>query len=158
MARAGKWLFALFVVLTLVGVYNAASGYFEERAAKKAEIDEYWRRERLTPEQRIAENKARADAAIRAAEAAKLARRQAEEKELEATGRAMCLAWWEKSLRDPDSAKVEESGGVLSNGTYYGHITGRAKNGFGGYVRATWDCQLVRNGTGYLPLTLSQRR
>lgn len=180
MRSPARWLFAVFVMMSLFIIYHVASNYLAGRAAKKAALDEYWRREHLAPEQRIAEDKAKAEAVLRAAKeeewarlraerAEKMARQQAEaavqmarqleeDKELKATGRALCLAWWKKSLRDPDSAKVEEADGFLTNETYYGHITGRAKNGFGGYVRATWDCQLTRSGKDYIPLSLTQRR
>lgn len=169
MKSPAKWLFALFVMMILFVIYHTTSNYLAGRAAKKAALDEYWRREHLAPEQRIAEDKAKADAVRRAAEEEERTRRQAaevaqkalkraEEKDLEATGRAMCLAWWHKSLRDPDSAKIEEADGFLANDTYYGQITGRARNGFGGYVRGTWDCRLVRVGKSYLPQSMTQRR
>jgi hypothetical protein len=171
-----KLILAVLIALTLFPVYHAAKGYLDQRAAKKATLEEYWRREHLPPEQRIAEDKAKEEAARRAKadadEAARIAEvtaRLAEERahnaaarektaKLEALGRAACLTWWRRALHDPDSAKLVEADGVFGDDTYHGWITGRAKNGFGAYITATWDCHLRIANETIMPVSLTQRR
>lgn len=164
-----KLILAALVALALFPVYHAANGYLDQRAAKKAAVEEFWRREHLAPEQRIAEDKAKEEAArlakANADEVSRLAdelarktKARAERAEIEARGRAACLTWWRQSLNDPDSAKLVEADGAFNDGVYYGRITGRAKNGFGAYITATWDCQLRVSNETILPVSLTQRR
>ena len=164
-----KLILAALVALALFPVYRAVDGYLDQRAAKKAAVAEFWRREHLPPEQRIAEDKAKEESARRAKaeadESARLADLQARKATAMAKsaaiaerGRAACLTWWRQALNDPDSAKIEEADGAFNDGIYYGWISGRAKNGFGAYIMATWDCQLRVSDDAILPISLTQRR
>lgn len=164
-----KLILAALVALPLFAVYHALDGYLAQRAEKKAAVEEFWRRERLAPEVRIAEDKAKEEAArlakAEADESARLADEQArkavaraERAKVEARGRAACLTWWRQALNDPDSAKLIEADGAFDDGIYYGWISGRAKNGFGAYIQATWDCQLRISNETVLPISLTQRR
>lgn len=147
-------LIALPVVL---GGFGAASSYFENRERAKAETAEYWRREQLTPEQRLAEDAAKARAAKAAAEAAQAAAAENERKVVLANGQRACLAAWRLALNDPDSAQLDSFDGVvLSKSEFQGQIIGRAKNAFGGYVRASWWCHGVLTGADVRVLRITQ--
>lgn len=169
-------LLAICGALALFPVYHVANIYLDQRAAKKAEIEEFWRREHMAPEQRIAESKAKEETARRAKadadEAARVAdvaaqfsaareradADKAEKAKFEAQGRSACLAWWRQTLNDPDSAKLTNADWVFNDGAYHGWINGRAKNSFGAYIMATWDCQLRISNETVLPISFTQRR
>lgn len=160
MSPLRKWLTiaAVFIMAPiLIGAWAAVSDYFEKREQEKAATAEYWRRERLTPEQRIAENAAKAKAAKAAAEAAQAAAAENERKAVLESGQRACLAAWRSVLNDPDSAHLDSfEGVVLSKSEFQGQIIGRAKNAFGGYVRASWWCHGVRTGADVRVLTIKQ--
>lgn len=160
MSPVRKWLSiaaAFLVVLIGIAASSAVSNYFERRDQSRAATAEYWRREHLTPEQRISEDAAKAKAAKAAAEAAQVAAAENERKVVLENGRRACLAAWHAVLNDPGSANLDSfEGVVLSNNEFQGEIIGRAKNVFGGYVRTNWWCHGVRTGTDVRVLTMKQ--
>jgi hypothetical protein len=128
------WIVAIFVAIALFGI---ASRYIEKRDIKKAQTEEFFRRNAMTPEARIAEDAARAKA-----EAEKIA--AANKKRIYDLGMAACLAKWKSGLKDPDSGLVVElQGSVDDNGDFYAWIAGRAKNSFGAVVPRRTSCKFT---------------
>lgn len=157
--RAAAFMLLIMTVIFGIAVVGAVSEYFEKRERVKAEAAEFWRRERMTPEQRVAENAVRAKAAKEAAQAAQAAAAENEKQIVLENGRRACLAGWMASLRDPDSAHVEHfEGTIIGPDEYLGQIFGRAKNGFGGYVRGEWLCRAMRSGPDVRVLSINQSR
>lgn len=155
--RALAALLAILLAILAFAAISAVYGYFEKRDQAKAATAEYWRREKLTPEQRLAEDKAKAAAAKAAAQAASAAAAEAQRRAVIENGRRACVAAWVAVLRDPDSAQVEGFEGVpLSATEFQGQIFGRAKNGFGGFVRGSWWCKAVRSGDTVRVISITQ--
>lgn len=134
----GKALVLTFAILVAVSM---VMGKVSRESADKAEEE---RRAALTPQQRAAEDAAKA----------KTGRLNA--------ARGACLIVLEKSLNDPDSAKF----GMVSdwyteerkNGTILVQPTARAKNAFGGYVQGVWNCVVKPDGGNVRVLSLNQIR
>lgn len=157
MTRSVGLVVAFIVIIVGIAAGGAISDYFAKRDQAKAATAEYWRRERLTPEQRLAEDAAKARAAKAAAEAAQAAAAENERKVVLANGQRACLAAWRLALNDPDSAQLDSFDGVvLSKSEFQGQIIGRAKNAFGGYVRASWWCHGVLTGADVRVLRITQ--
>jgi len=137
----------VLAVAVLFVIGGKITDYFDEKQRKKAELDEWWRKEHLSSDQRIAENeKAAKDAQMRHAEEKAAAERQLIGRKNE-IGKAACIAAWRAALREPETAVLESySGSMNSDGYYYGEITGRGKNGFGGYVDGYWGCKAEWTG------------
>jgi hypothetical protein len=128
---------ATFIGLVVISVaFGTCQG---ERESRQTATREQHRVAKLTPEQRTAEakRKAAADKARKDAEALRDAV-------------YMCRTFIKRSLRDPDSAEFELAEDSYSKaespGIYHVQVDGRAKNGFGGYNRSTWDCRLADVG------------
>jgi len=129
------WIFGIIIA---IAIFGRVSAYLEDRAFKKAQTEEYFRRQNMTPESRLAEDAAKAKAA---------ADKVIEEKRLQAynLGKAACLNKWRASLNDPDSAVIIEFEGQADpDGEFWGWIAGRAKNGFGAYVPTRWSCHVQK--------------
>lgn len=127
------WFLAFCVLVALYGYFNR---YLDDRALKKSQTEELARRQGLTPEQRIAEDQAKAAAAAAAA-------RVEARKMMNENGKAACTAHWLSQLKDPYSAILERfEGGVDKehDDLFFAEISGRAKNSFGAYVPGTWVC------------------
>jgi type II secretory pathway pseudopilin PulG len=157
LARSVGLIVAFIVIIFGIAAAGVVSNYFEKRDQAKAATAEYWRREKLTPEQRLAEDKAKAAAAKAAAQAASAAAAEAQRRAVIENGRRACVAAWVAVLRDPDSAQVEGFEGVpLSATEFQGQIFGRAKNGFGGFVRGSWWCKALRSGDTVQVISITQ--
>lgn len=134
----------------VVAIYGAISRYLDAREQKKAMTAEYFRRNALTPEARIAEDKARAAAAEKQKEESQKAR-------IKQLGEITCLAEWKRSLKDPDSGIVTEFTGYVDGfGAFHGLIVGRAKNSFGAVVPRRTVCDVTPNGNPAVQLFESQ--
>lgn len=137
----------IILFLLALAIFGSVSRYLDERAFKKAQTDEYFRRQAMTPEARIAEDSARAKAQ---------ADRQAAEtkKRIYDLGVVTCLAKWKSGMKDPDSAVVVEfSGSVDDNGNFDAWIAGRGKNSFGAIVPRRTACQITHtNGVSSVEL------
>lgn len=76
--------------------------------------------------------------------------------------RGACLIVLNKSLNDPDSAKLDDIDSWYthsqSNGTTVVQPSGRAKNAFGAYVHGTWNCVTRHEGDKVRVLSLKQIR
>lgn len=135
-----------FVALIIVG--NVISSFTQKSAADV----ESARRAALTPDQRASE-----DAANKAA---------AEVKEREAANKAAAYACRDivgKNLKDPESAKWEapwhSAVKTSTDGKLFElQVAVRAKNGFGGYDKAHFNCTLSRNGDTWRALRLQEVR
>jgi len=155
--RALAALLTILLVIFGIAAISAISGYFEKREHAKAATAEFWRREKLTPEQRLAEDAARATAAKVAAQAASAAAAEAQRRAVVENGRRACVAAWIAALRDPDSAQVENFEGVVIGASeFQGQVFGRAKNGFGGFVRGSWWCKAARSGDTVQVISITQ--
>lgn len=133
------WFLALCVLVVL---YGYISRNMDEREFKKSQAEEHARRQTMTPDQRIAEDKAKADAA---AVTARVSARKA----MHEAGKIACTSHWKAQLKDPYSAILEGfEGGVDkdSDDLFYAEISGRAKNSFGAYMPGTWVCSAVKEG------------
>lgn len=134
----GVWIFLIFLGLAAIG--NAIQNATKQEAAK----NETARRAALTPEQRAAEDAAKAKA--------KLLDR----------ARAACHSALEKTLYDPDSAKLESMYSWYvekrKDGTILVQPAGRAKNAFGAYIIGTWNCVTKPVGSDVVVLSLKQIR
>lgn len=128
----------LFFALVLVAMaaYVFIGNKIEEKDQRVKSRLESERRAALTVEQRQAEDEKKAAARrLKVLEGAIPGARQ------------RCISIWTGSLRDPDSAKIESlEGGMVGDTEYALIIIGRAKNGFGGYVRSSWLCRMRWDG------------
>jgi hypothetical protein len=108
---------------------------------RKAEVA---RRNALSPQQRAAEDAAKAKA------------------DRFSAARGACLIVLEKSLNDPDSAKIEATSTWYveerQDGTTLVQPSGRAKNAFGAYINGVWDCIVKHEGSTVRVLSLNQIR
>jgi RNA polymerase subunit RPABC4/transcription elongation factor Spt4 len=131
-------LFIVFVGLIVVmSVINSQRG-------QESKDTEATRRAALTPAQREAEDAKKAkDQNISAA-------------------RYICRIALEKSLNDPDSAKLESSSSWYASerkdGTILVQPSGRAKNAFGAYINGVWDCVAKPEGSNIRVISLKQIR
>lgn len=144
---------AVLIALTAYGHYN---NWSQQRAAKKAERDEFWRRSQLTPEQRIAEDKARQEKlAAQQAEAQRQAAIEARATKTK-THQMACLSALTSTLHDPGSFSLIKHQGYVEGNQYSGFIDGRAKNSFGALIVATWQCESDEYGGNVIVRTLKQ--
>lgn len=157
MISDGTRQFIIFgaVIMACYGLYSAFDDWATQRAEKKAEIDNYFRRSRLTPEQRLAEDRQKqqrdAAKADQAAREARIADRIAKE----SNARMPCLTHISNTLRDPSSADINLTGSYQDDdGLHMILFKGRAKNGFGGYSFAEWHCKGLWNGTTFTVTSL----
>lgn len=152
MISAGTRQFVIFgaIVMAGYGLYSAYDDWSSQRAEKKAEIDNYFRRSRLTPEQRLAEDRQKQQQdAIKAEQAAREAR-IAERIAKESNARTPCLIQISSTLRDPSSDDINLTGSYQDNdGLHMILFKGRAKNGFGGYSFAEWHCKGRWDGSSF---------
>lgn len=74
----------------------------------------------------------------------------------------VCQTALNRSLNDPDSAKLESTyrwfTEVRADGTILVQPSGRAKNAFGAYIHGTWDCVVQPEGGGVRVVSLNQTR
>lgn len=132
------WIVMFCVALAIFGY---VSRYIEDRNLKKAHTEEFFRRNAMTSEARIAEDSAKAKAA---------AEKITNDRNVRITelGKQACLAYWMRSLKDPESAHLEGyEHSINSNGDYSAEIHSRSKNSFGGYVRNTFYCLAAPDGS-----------
>jgi len=133
------WFLALCVLVALYGYINR---HMDERAFKKSQTEELARRQAMTPEQRIAEDQSKADAAAATA-------RASARKTMYEGGKIACTSHWKAQLKDPYSAILEGfEGGVDKDNDdlFFAEISGRAKNSFGAYIPGTWVCSAAKEG------------
>lgn len=135
-------LFAgVFVFVGVMAFWGMIQGQkaSEEAAQKKAE-----QRAALTPEQRLAEDAAKA-----------------KEEKLSAA-RGACLITLKQSLNDPGSAEIGSTSQWYveerKNGTILVQPTARAKNAFGAYIQGAWDCVVKPEGKNIQVLSMKQIR
>lgn len=135
---AGKAVLLTFFILIVISMVMG------KISSENAATQEDTRRASLTPAQRAAEDAAKAKSK-RIGEA-----------------RYICQLTLEKSLNDPDSAKLESSykwyAEERKDGTILVQPTGRAKNAFGAYINGTWNCLTKRDGENVRFLSLKQIR
>lgn len=143
------------VIMACYGLYSAYDDWSTKKAEKKAEIDNYFRRSRLTSEQRLAEDRQKQQQdAIKAEQAAREAR-IADRVAKESNGRTSCLTLISTTLRDPSSADINLTGSYQDDdGLHMILFKGRAKNGFGGYSFAEWHCKGRWNGSTFIVTSL----
>lgn len=129
-----KLIGGLIAFIIAMSIYN-----FQQRGNSESE-----RRTALTPEQRATEDAAEATAGRLSA------------------ARGACLILLQKSLNDPDSAKLERSSSWYveerKDGTILVQPSGRAKNAFGAYINGVWDCVAKPEGEKIRVLSLKQIR
>lgn len=144
-------------VLLAFAIYGAYSEWSDRKAAKKSEVSEFMRRNSLTPEQRIAEDAAKANKiAIEKAERDRAARVAAREI-AEAPFKAACQEALMSTLYDPAAAQITKNfGEIAANGNYNGWIEGRAKNAFGAYIIGGWSCAAHKSGSSIAVTEVSQ--
>lgn len=134
----GKAVLLTFFILIVISMVMGKIS--SEDAAKQEDA----RRASLTPAQRAAKD------------AAKAKSKQIDE------ARYICQLALEKSLNDPDSAKLESSykwyAEERKDGTILVQPSGRAKNAFGAYIHGTWNCLTKRDGENIKFLSLKQIR
>lgn len=134
----GVWIFLIFLGLVMMG--NAIQDATKQEATK----NEAARRAALTSEQRAAEDAAKAN-----------------EKRL-VHAQVACYSALEKTLYDPDSAKLESMDSWYvekrKDGTILVQPAGRAKNAFGAYIIGTWNCVTKQIGGNTVVLSLKQIR
>lgn len=132
------WFFVGVGALVLLGV---ALG---ERSSRQSAEQESQRRAELTPEQRAAEEQAKA------------------ERDTIAAAKHMCRTMLKKSLNDPDSVQWDESPGWYytkrDDGTILFQPRARAKNAFGAYMAGVWDCVVLPDGKDVRFVSLKQIR
>lgn len=136
-----KFIASFFALVIIVSIFQSQKA---RDIADQAAQAESMRRAALTPQQRATE-----DAAKR------------KESNLSAA-RGACLIALQKSLHDPDSAKLERSSLWYSeqrkDGTVLVQPSGRAKNSFGAYINGVWDCVAKPEGGNIRVLSLKQIR
>ena len=132
---------AVLLTLFVLVVISMVTGKVSRESADKAEDA---RRASLTPAQRAAEDAAKAKANSMSA------------------ARGACLIVLEKSLNDPDSAKLSSVSTWYTeqrkDGTVLVQPTGRAKNSFGAYINGVWNCVAKPEGANVRVLSLKQIR
>lgn len=116
--------------------------YIEQRAVTKARTEEFFRRQAMTPEQRIAEDQQKIQAQAMASETL---RQQAEDQKRRKIKYA-CTEILKKSAHDPSSVEIEGAVTYPVDGLYVVSITGRARNGFGALRLGQWECKIAVNG------------
>jgi hypothetical protein len=139
------WVFAVCAALVIFGII---SRYFEERSFKKSQTEEFFRRQHMTSEQRIAEDQAREKAASEKIISEKVAA-------IRKAGELVCKAAWLDQLKDPYSAKIEgfDSSVDRESFIFYADITGRAKNSFGAYIPGNWVCSAYMQENGKMKVS-----
>lgn len=129
-----KIIAGFFAFVIIMSIFNS----------QQSENAESARRATLTPEQRTAEDTAKAKAGKLSA------------------ARGACLIALEKSLNDPDSAKLESTSSWYTeerkDGTILVQPSGRAKNAFGAYINGIWDCVAKPQGENIRVISLKQIR
>ena len=164
--KALKIIAALALAILAVVAIDAGYDYFAARAAKKAEVDAYWRRSHLTPEQRLAEDRIAAEASARTErEAAERAAAEAQQQRIAAIDaanrpfKAACKQALLSVLNDPDTARLERvEGSINPPGEFTGVIFGRARNAFGAMIYGEWLCEAHQNATTITVKSIKQIR
>lgn len=103
----------------------------------------------LTPEQRSAEQKKKAEAAAR----------EAKEKELD-SARFVCEEFVRRSLHDPKSAEFGSRHGYRTRqqaDVYHVQVQVRAKNAFNATRAAVFDCKTRRVGSDWAMVSVAQQ-
>jgi len=136
-------IFALASIALLVG-YVQYSDWSEKRARKRAEVDEFMRREHLTSEQRVAEDNAKKAAEIEAKKMADEKARQEKNYSIVAGGESVCEGAIKAMLRDPATAQITTDHWSIESeqeGIYWLTSIVRARNGFNGMTIGSWQCK-----------------
>lgn len=155
--NALKGVALIFTAITAIASVSAISDYIDRKNAKAAEVKEFFRREALTPQQRIAEDRQREAKALAEANAAKAVAERSSLEAMRSAGSLACKAFLMQSLNDPFSAEIDPPhGSIGTDYSYSGVLEGRAKNAFGAYVKASWYCKAVRSGNAYNVVELTQ--
>lgn len=135
--KCGAKVRQVSVFTALVVIFFAAWG-FASVLAPKPEKKESSPPVALTPEQKAAE-----EAAGRLSQA-----------------RYACRKFMDKTLHDPDSAKLKPWSSWYAaekkNGTVLVQPSGRAKNAFGAYINGTWNCVVSIKGDDIRLVSLDQ--
>lgn len=148
--KAAKILGLVIAAIIAIAAVGAIRHYFEQRDQKQAETAEFFRRNAMTPEQRIAEDRARKQAAAEQAKTAAAEAKAADRAALEKRAYVACMNAIAPQLRDPGSADFKvalsypEEGGLQ-----HVVLSGRAKNGFGGFAFVEWHCTGTWNGSEF---------
>ena len=132
-------------ILLVVGVVWLLGWFFGElNRPSSISPAESTRLAGLTPEERAAEDAAKARAGRFSA------------------ARGACLIVLQKSLNDPDTAKLEMTTSwhveERKDGTILVQPSGRAKNAFGAYIYGVWNCVAKPEGENIRVLSLKQIR
>ncbi|MFO0325720.1 MAG: hypothetical protein ACK50D_12075 [Burkholderiales bacterium] len=154
----------IIVLFTIAGIIGSCHGSREEEKQQQAASIERERAAKaeaarlaaLTPEQREAEARAKANKAKREAEEA---RRAAESREVAYACREMV----NRRLKDPKSAEWEkpwysDATFDAKSNTFRTRVEVRAKNSFGAYGISQFECVLMRSGTNWTGLSLREIR
>ena len=148
-----------FAAFIGIAGYNAYSQHAEKRAAKLATIAEMERRNSLTPEQRIAEDQAKAKKAAAEDARRKYKEERRAQEEEEKPFRGACLVYLKASLNDPGSFQHSETfGSRIDSNNYDIWIDGRAKNGFGALIAGRWHCKVGKHGENMIVSKIEQIR
>lgn len=136
--KAAAWFAAIVAVLVVVGMVSG------QKASDEKAMAEMDRRAQLTPEQRAAEDRA------------------ADEQERKAGARYACQTAIERSLNDPGSVQWDRDPGWYSERQtetrWLIQPRARAKNAFGAYVHAVWECTAEDDGESARVTGLKQIR
>lgn len=148
-----------FIAFIGIAGYNAYYQHAEKRSAKLAAIAEMERRNSLTPEQRIAEDQAKARKAASEEARRKFNEERLAKEEAEKPFRGACLVYLKASLNDPGSFQHSETTGSRIDANNYDiWIDGRAKNGFGALIAGRWHCKVSKYGDSMVVSKIQQIR
>lgn len=137
------WVVLVLIVLVF---FVSMKNTNEKQSQEAAELD---RIALLSPEQRAAEHKKKAEAAAR----------QAKEKEMD-SARFVCQEFVRRSLHDPSSAEFgsrHEYRTKLQAGVYHVQVEVRAKNAFNATRLAVFDCKTRLRGSDWTMVSLAQQ-
>ena len=140
----GKIVLVVGLVWMLVWFFGKFDHWNLPPSISPSQSSDQARLAQLTPEQRAAEDAARAKA------------------EKFSAARGACLIVLKKSLNDADTAKLESTSSWYvedrKDGTILVQPSGRAKNAFGAYIYGVWDCIAKPEGENIRVLSLKQIR
>lgn len=133
---------ALFI--GVMAVWSGAEERGRAEVIEKARLKQAARWDAMSPEEKAAELAARDSAALRAREEQAAKEDAKWLQDFPTAARGACLIALQQSLNDPYSAKFDRTTSWYvapqESGTWRVQPKLRAKNGFGAYVYATYDC------------------
>lgn len=136
--------------IVLLVVFDVVQERIEDRNRKKKQVEEFFRREHMSSEERVAED-------AKNLENAKIAAKNAALTAVKSVGKTACLAAWRSSLHDPDAGVLTDYSDSTELTDYYAMISGRAKNAFNAYRHGSWTCHVEFVGGKIDKISLRQQ-